>query len=304
MKRVAFLMVGMCIYGCAKMGSEPQTGNNQSDKKMSDAQADAGEVKLKIDQTPPPVRATIERELAASGDLEDISKQTGGGATVYEVDIFAKAGGKLEVRVAPDGSVLSRTKEGSDEKTGEKEADAKVQATDAGWRDTFDVEKEDLAPTGNNPWLTIQPGRKQVMRNGIDTLTITILDDTPTIDGVKVGVLEERETKNGKLEEVSRNFFATDKETGDVYYLGEDVDMYRDGKIVSHEERVARRGEGRSKFGLMIPAKPKVGDKFYQEIGSQGGDGSRGDRLNRRGSPDAGGDVSLSASQGDHADRE
>jgi len=55
------------------------------------------------------------------------------------------------------------------------------------------------------------------LRNGIDTLTITVLKETRTVDGVQVRVLEERETKDGELAEVSRNFFATDKNTGDVY---------------------------------------------------------------------------------------
>jgi predicted RNase H-related nuclease YkuK (DUF458 family) len=82
---------------------------------------------------------------------------------------------------------------------------------------------------------------------------------------VKCGVLEERETKNGKLIEVSRNFFATDPATNDVYYFGEDVDNYKDGKIVDHES-AWHAGEKGAKFGLMIPGKPKAGDKFYQEI--------------------------------------
>jgi hypothetical protein len=133
------------------------------------------------------------------------------------------------------------------------------------WRDRFDVNKADLLPTGNNPYIPMQPGRILTLAKGIDTLTVTILPDTQDVDGVKVGVLEERETKNGKLVEVSRNFFATDKNTGDVYYFGEDVDNYKDGKIVSHES-AWRAGTQGARFGLMIPAKPIVGQKFFQEI--------------------------------------
>jgi len=82
-----------------------------------------------------------------------------------------------------------------------------------------------------------------------------------TVDGVEVGVLEERETKDGKLVEVSRNFFATDKTTGDVDYFGEDVDNYKDGRIVDHES-AWRSGEKGARFGLMIPGRPKKGDRF------------------------------------------
>jgi hypothetical protein len=140
-----------------------------------------------------------------------------------------------------------------------------AKAAPAGWRDTFNVNKADLAPTGNNPYLTIQPGRVLKLAHGKDRLTVSILNETKTVDGVIAGVLEEREEKDGQLIEVSRNFFATDRNTGDVYYFGEDVDNYKNGKIINHESAwlAGKRG---ARFGLMIPGKPKVGDKFYQEI--------------------------------------
>src|SRR4029079_4865388 len=120
--------------------------------------------------------------------------------------------------------------------------------------------------TGKNAYLAIQPGRVLKLRNANnDSLTVSILNETKTIDGVTCGVLEEKETKDGKLIEISRNYFATDPATSDVYYFGEDVDNYKDGKIVDHES-AWHAGEKGAKFGLMVPGKPKVGDKFYQEI--------------------------------------
>ena len=133
------------------------------------------------------------------------------------------------------------------------------------WRDKFTVNKANLLPTGTNPYITMQPGRVLKLKSGDDTLTVTVLHDTLQVDGVTAGVLEERETKNGKLVEVSRNFMATDKNSGDVYYFGEDVDNYKNGKIVDHKS-AWRAGVAGATFGLMIPAKPTVGQKFYQEI--------------------------------------
>jgi hypothetical protein len=133
------------------------------------------------------------------------------------------------------------------------------------WRDHFDVNKADLLPTGSNPYITMQPGRVLRLRHGSDTLTVTILSDTEVIEGVTTGVLEERETKNGKLVEVSRNFMATDRHTNDVYYFGEDVDNYKGGRIVNHES-AWRAGARGARFGLMILAEPVVGQAFYQEI--------------------------------------
>jgi hypothetical protein len=235
----AGLMVGIC--GCA---------------------SSAGEVKVKVEQTPPEVQKTINSELVGA-HLEDIAKVQRQGRTIYETDII-KNGHKWEVVIGEDGQIISKVQEGSAE---EQVADKMKSgaAKEAGWRETFEVSKSNFAPTGNNPWLTIQPGRVLKLRNGIDFLTVTILNDTMTVDGVKVGVLEERETKDGKLVEVSRNFFGTDKNTGDVYYFGEDVDNYKDGKIIDHES-AWRAGEKGARFGLMIPGNPKVGDRFYQEI--------------------------------------
>jgi hypothetical protein len=85
------------------------------------------------------------------------------------------------------------------------------------------------------------------------------------VNGIVAGVLEEHETKHGVLVEVSRNFMATDKNTGDVYYFGEDVDNYKDGKVINHDSSW-RAGTDGARFGLMIPARPMVGQAFYQEI--------------------------------------
>ena len=243
----AGLTMGMC--GCAKLQGQSSTSS-------------AGEVKVKVEQTPPEVQKTIKSELVGAR-LEDIAKKQRQGKTIYETDII-KNGRKWEVVIDEDGQIISKVQEGrAAEQAAEKPAGSAGEG--AGWRETFEVSKSDLVPTGNNPWLTIQPGRVLRLRNGIDSLTVTILSDTMTVDGVNVGVLEERETKDGKLVEVSRNFFATDKNTGDVYYFGEDVDNYKDGEIVDHES-AWRAGEKGARFGLMIPGRPKVGDKFYQEI--------------------------------------
>src|SRR5439155_26147294 len=73
------------------------------------------------------------------------------------------------------------------------------------------------------------------------------------------------ETMNGQLVEVSRNYFAASKTTQDVYYFGEDVDTYREGKLTGRGGSW-HAGEKGAKFGLMMPGKPQVGQRFYQEL--------------------------------------
>ena len=80
--------------------------------------------------------------------------------------------------------------------------------------------------------------------------------------GVRTRVIEERETSGGKLAEISRNFFAIDKNTGDLCCFGEDVYIYKDGKVAEHGGSWLSGVDG-ARSGLMMPGKPAVGDRFY-----------------------------------------
>lgn len=133
-----------------------------------------------------------------------------------------------------------------------------------GWREVFAVDKANLADTGRNPYFILEPGYRLTFEHGKDTLIITVLDETKVVDGVKARVVEERETEGGQLAEVSRNYFAIDKMTHDLYYFGEDVDVYENGKVTGHEGAWLSGVNG-ARFGLMLPANPKPGDKYYQE---------------------------------------
>jgi len=132
------------------------------------------------------------------------------------------------------------------------------------WRETFTVDKANLADTGRNTYFILEPGYRLTFEHGKDTLIVTVLDETKVVDGVKTRIVEEKETAGGQLAEISRNYFAIDKATNDLYYFGEDVDEYRNGKVTGHEGAWLSGVNG-ARFGLMIPAKPQPGDKYYQE---------------------------------------
>ena len=136
---------------------------------------------------------------------------------------------------------------------------------DDGFRRAFTVEKANLGATGGNRYLDLSPGAVHIYRDNEVKLTVTVLDQVREVDGVTTRVIEEREEKQGALIEISRNFFAADKKTGDVYYFGEEVDIYKDGKISGHEGAWLS-GENGAKFGLAIAAKPRKGDRYYQEV--------------------------------------
>ena len=138
-------------------------------------------------------------------------------------------------------------------------------AAERSWTTNFSVKKEDLASTGRNRYFILEPGFQQVFEGGKERLVITVLDQTKTVDGVETRVVEERETKDGKPVEVSRNYFAISKRTGDVFYFGEDVDIYQNGKVINHEGAWLAGVNG-ARFGLMMPGKIALKAKYYQEI--------------------------------------
>ncbi|MHC4201491.1 MAG: hypothetical protein ACYSU0_16000, partial [Planctomycetota bacterium] len=137
------------------------------------------------------------------------------------------------------------------------------------WKDTFDLEKCTLLSAGRNTYFILQPGYQIVLAKqggGItEQVAITVLNETVNVDGVEARVVEEREFLNGKLKEVSRNFFTICREHNDVFYHGEDVDDYRDGRIVGHGG-AWRAGVRGARAGLMMPGKIEMGSRFYQEV--------------------------------------
>ncbi len=76
-------------------------------------------------------------------------------------------------------------------------------------------------------------------------------------------IMEDREYRDKKLSEVTLDYFAQDDD-GVVYYMGEAVNNYRNGKIVGHEGAWLA-GAGGVLPGVLIPAHPKIGDRFKSE---------------------------------------
>jgi hypothetical protein len=127
------------------------------------------------------------------------------------------------------------------------------------------VNKADLSARGISRYMILQPGRRAEYEAKDARLIITVLPETKTVDGVETAVVEERESEGGKLKEVSRNFFAINKKTGDVYYFGEEVDIYKNDKVVDHEG-AWMSGQKGAHFGMLIPGQPKTGQKYYAEV--------------------------------------
>ena len=137
------------------------------------------------------------------------------------------------------------------------------------WLQSFPVKPADLATIGENAYFILKPGYQLTLEGREDgqavRLVVTVLDEIRTVGGIETRVVEERETHAGVLVEVSRNYFAIERGTRNVYYLGEDVDVYKGGKIVNHEG-AWQHGTGGARLGLMMPGTPAVGLRYYQEF--------------------------------------
>ena len=133
------------------------------------------------------------------------------------------------------------------------------------WTKSFQIQEGELSSTGRNPYFILEPGYRMVLENGRERLTITVLNETRKIDGVETRIVEERETKNDRPMEISRNYFAISKRTDNVYYFGEDVDIYKAGKVSSHEG-AWMAGVNGARFGLAMPGVPTLKAKYYQEL--------------------------------------
>jgi len=134
-----------------------------------------------------------------------------------------------------------------------------------GWVDRFDVDKKGFVSVGSNDYFRLEPGYVLALEKGKVRLVITVLDETKLVDGVETRVVEERESKGGRLLEISRNYFAFNTADRGVYYFGEEVDIYKNDKVVGHEG-AWESGKNGARFGLMIPGRPVVGARFYQEV--------------------------------------
>jgi hypothetical protein len=119
-----------------------------------------------------------------------------------------------------------------------------------------------------NPYFPLPVGKAWLLEGVEDganlRLRIRVLNQTEVVAGVTTRVVEEREWEDGELIEVSRNFFVQAPD-GTVCYYGEDVDIYENGQVVSHEG-AWRAGEGDNLPGIIMPGNPAEGMTYPQEV--------------------------------------
>jgi hypothetical protein len=83
------------------------------------------------------------------------------------------------------------------------------------------------------------------------------------VAGVPVAVVEVKEYEDGELVERTLDYYAQRRD-GSVWYFGERVDDYEEGRVVGHAGAWLA-GEDGAQAGLYMPAAPALGQAFEQE---------------------------------------
>ena len=93
--------------------------------------------------------------------------------------------------------------------------------------------------------------------------TIRVLRETKRVAGINATVVHDRVSKRGAVVEDTYDWYAQDT-AGTVWYLGEDTKEYRGGKVVTTAGSW-QAGVAGARAGIMMLAKPRVGDEYRQE---------------------------------------
>jgi hypothetical protein len=217
----------------------------------------------KWNDLPKAVQETILANGGMVGGKVDKESELVDGKVLYEAPVTDKDGSIIDLQITADGRLVDiKTDNSTDEGRKRIERGKKLLAgvTFSHPRDITNpylplatLKQDILEGKEGNTKLRIERTTKPHIR-----MTFKIGDQT-----VETLCVEDREFINGALAEVALDYFAQD-DSGTVFYLGEDVDEYRDGKIVGHEG-TWRFGRDTQSPGILFPGNPQVGDKFMSE---------------------------------------
>lgn len=146
---------------------------------------------------------------------------------------------------------------------------------------SFPLRACDFSSTGGNAYFRLKPNRQHYLSNvrcvaagdceELEEVWITVLPETRLVKffhgskelSVRTRVVQEFETADGEVDEISYNFFANCAPMNDVYYFGEEV---FDGEG-NPEDDAWLAGQDGARPGLIMPDRAfLLGSKYYQEI--------------------------------------
>jgi hypothetical protein len=105
----------LAVAGCTNMQKTSSKGEED----------EGNEVKVKFDDCPAPVKATLAKE-SNNATIDTVDKEMKNGKTIYEADAMVN-GQNWEIKVADDGTLVTKKvdNEEGEQKKGDKEDDEK-----------------------------------------------------------------------------------------------------------------------------------------------------------------------------------
>ena len=131
------------------------------------------------------------------------------------------------------------------------------------------LDPADFTTNITNPYFPMRPGSKWVYQeNNADgrkkSVVLTVTRQTKVIaNGVTARVIRDVVSENGKAVEITDDWYAQDK-TGNIWYLGEAVLNYKNGKLISKAGSFEAGVDG-AQAGIAMPANPVAGLAYRQE---------------------------------------
>ena len=219
----------------------------------------------KWENVPEAVRKTILANGGTEKSPVDLEGKKIDGKAVYEAEVKDKDGSIADLVITSDGTLVTTKHDDAADKAAEEAAKGKKKDILAGVK--FSHPREIT-----NPYLPLASLKQDILEGTEDGKKIRIertakpdMHKTFEIGGQKVETLvfEDREFEDGELSEVAIDYFAQ-SDDGTVWYLGEDVDEYKDGKVISHKG-AWMYGKDTQTPGVLFPGKPVLGAKFRSE---------------------------------------
>ena len=129
------------------------------------------------------------------------------------------------------------------------------------------INPADFSTTITNKYFSLPVGKKMIYeaetKDGLEKIVIEVTSETKVIEGVTTVVYLDTVYLNGQLHEITRDYLAQHR-NGDVWYFGEEVDNYENGKLKDHAGTFIHGKDG-AKAGIWMKAEQKVGESYRQE---------------------------------------
>jgi hypothetical protein len=135
--------------------------------------------------------------------------------------------------------------------------------------DPVNLNPSDFSADITNPYWPMKPGTRWIYRGveqGESPQDIVIVATATTkqlANGITARVVRDTARSEGQIVEDTVDWYAQDS-AGNVWYMGEQTAEFENGKIVSRAGSWEAGKDG-ALPGIMIPAQPKVGQKYRQE---------------------------------------